>query len=267
MNKMTRTISKSVADILEGLELDNKAYITLEEIAALAHKEGVLTDPSMIASRLKQTGWLLPTSQRGVWEFSPAARAGAFSQNDPLREIKAFQIANPDISCCLCLQTAAWALGLADRVPYKKELAFPEIPRRHIAKDIMTFRFKPTLEPKEVRGVPCLVPESIIVHLVVKPDQVKSWESVMEWLPDVVYESDAEKIMLELVGRPASVYQRTGYLLQMMYPAAADAIFEKTCPSSKIWFGPRQTVLRNDEKWKIADSILPFSPKELEKVK
>ena len=53
---MTRTISKSMSDILEELELENKTYVTTDEIAVLAEKYGVLSDPYLIVSRLKQSG-------------------------------------------------------------------------------------------------------------------------------------------------------------------------------------------------------------------
>ncbi len=117
---MTRTISKGISGILEDLELENEAFVGLSKIESLAKKHGGESNPSLIALRLKKAGWLLPTDQRGVWEFAPAAMAGAYSRNDPLMEVKAFCLRHPDKRCFLCLQTAAWALGLADRIPEKK---------------------------------------------------------------------------------------------------------------------------------------------------
>lgn len=268
MIAMTRTISKSMAGILEDLELNNKTYITLEELANLAKKYDVSTDPSLIASRLKKFGWLLPTSQRGVWEFASASMAGPYSKNDPLMEIKAFKLLNPNIECNVCLQTAAWVLGLADRVPVHKELAFSQIPRRVIPESINAYKYNPTIAVRDVRGVTCLAPESIIVHIATKPDLVQSWESVMEWLPDVVFESEIMNLLAELSDRNDSIQRRTGYLLQGMYPDASDAIYDSIRrPSSKIRFGARKQSVRNDEKWKISDTTLPFSTKEMEKVK
>ena len=265
---MTRTISKSMAGILEDLELDNKSYVTLEELAELAKRHGVSTEPAMIASRLKQSGWLLSTAQRGVWEFASASMAGPYSKNDPLKDIKAFQLSNPKLKSYVCLQTAAWAMGLADRVPSHKELAFPQIPRKSIPDVITAYKYNPSINVREVRGVHCLAPESILVHIATKPDLIQSWESVMEWLPDVVYECDIENLLVEIAERTDSVKRRTGYLMQGMYPDAADAIYNSIPkPSSKIRFGARKQSIRNDEKWKIADTELPFSPKEMEKVK
>lgn len=267
MTKMTRVISKSMSPILEELELKAETYVTSKYIGELIHKYGIGTDVTMVAQRLKKAGWLLPTDQRGVWEYAPAAAAGAYSKNDPLRDIIAFDLANPDIKSFLCMQTAAWALGLADRIPTKKELAFDEIPRRHISENILTYKYSPKLETREIRGVRCLAPESIIVHLASKPEKVKNWESVTEWLPDVVFESEIINFLTELSDRTDSVKKRTGYLLQGMFPEAARAIRDTTIITSKIRFGARKPAIRNDEYWKVADTLLPFSPKELERVK
>ena len=264
---MTRTISKTMSGILEDLELNGETYISLPELQRIAEKNKVKTAPSLIAQRLKENGWLLPTDQRGIWEFSPASRAGAYSKNDPLREIIAYQMKNPGIECFLCLQTAAWALGLADRIPSQKELAFPQMPRNQMSSSISAFFYKPVLKPREARGVLCLMPESIVVHLATKPQSVTSWDSAMEWFPDVVYETDSDKLMEELSDKPDSVKRRTGYLLQGMYPEAARKIYSLITGHSKIRFGPRVSAIRNDEYWMVSDTILPFSPKEVEKVK
>ncbi len=265
---MTRTISHSMSGILEDLELESKKYVTADELSVLAEKYGVLSDPYKIAIRLKQLGWLLPTSQRGIWEFASASMAGPYSKNEALRDIIIFQIANSEVECYLCLQTAAWAMGLADRIPSVKELAFLKIPRTRFPKSIAAFRYKPVIEPRKVKDVLCLVPESIIVHIASKPDIVQSWESAMEWIPDVIYETTIESILLELSDKNDSVKRRTGYFLQAMYPDAAEAVYDSiTKPASKIRFGGRNPALRNDEKWMISDTALPFSPKEMEKIK
>ena len=211
---MARNISKSLSTILEALELDSVDYVTLDMLEKLAKEHNVGTEVSMIAQRLKNAGWLLPTSNAGVWEFASAAMAGSYSKNDPLREIKTFRLANPDIDCFLCLQTAAWALGCSDRLPSSLELAFSELPRRVISENVKIYRYDAVLPLIQVRGVDCLSSESIIVHIASKPSVVQSWESVMEWLPEVVYEAETERILIELGDKNDSVKRRTGYLLQ-----------------------------------------------------
>lgn len=265
---MTRTITKTTSKILEELELENETYVTTNDIASLAIKHGILTNPSMIIYRLKQSGWLLPTSQQGVWEFAPASMAGPYSKNDPLKDIIVFQKSNPEIKCFVCMQTSAWAQGLADRIPSHKELAFLEIPKKHIPDSIIAFKYAPNIEPIKEKGVLCLAPESIVVHIASKPSSVSSWDAVLEWFPEVVFETTIENLLFELDNRNNSVKRRTGYLLQGMYPEAAQSIYSSLPkPTSKIRFGGRKKAKRNDEKWMISDTVLPISPLEMEKVK
>ena len=264
---MARTIPKSMAGILEDLELMRELYVNVSRIRELAQKYNIKTAPYIIASRLKEEGWLLPTSQRGVWEFVPASSAGVFSQNDPLGPVKAYRSANPDTECYLCLQSAAWALGLADRLPEHSQLAFPHIPRRGISEDIVTYVYQPSIGPVTAKGIPCLAPESIIVHIAARPAVIGAWESVLEWLPDVVYESKIDVLLEELRDRNDSVKKRTGYLLQGMYPSASEEIRKLITTDSKIRFGPRSGALRNDEKWNVSDTVLPVDPKKLERVR
>lgn len=264
---MARTISKKMADILQELELENVTYVTIQQIKELTEKYAIGSAPALVAHRLKEAGWLLATPQKGVWEFAPAAYAGSFSRNDPLTSVKSFLLANPETECFLCLQTAAWALGLADRNPEKAEVAFSVMPKKHISEKLHGYLYKPSIKPIEAKGVPCLSPESILVHMTSKPSIVRSWDGIMEWLADLVYDIDLNQLLFELAGRPNSVKQRTGYLLQNLFPDAANAIMETTPIHSKIRFGPREKALRNDERWMISDTILPISPKEMEKVK
>lgn len=264
---MARTISNTMSEILQELELENETYITIQRIRELADRYSIGSSPSLIAYRLKQAGWLIPTSQRGVWEFAPASYAGAYSQNDPLTGIKAFVISNPEIRCYLCMQSAAWALGIADRVPARTEVAFPVMPKKHIPKQIKSYHYTPNIKTVIKKGFSCLAPESILVHMTSKPSDVRSWEGALEWLADLVYDLNTENLLLELEGKPNAVKQRTGYLLQNMYPEAADAIMSITELQSKVRFGPRKKALRNDEAWMISDTILPISPKQMERIK
>lgn len=244
--------------------MENESYITTGRLRELAGRYSIGSSPSLIASRLKKEGWLIATSQRGVREFAPAAVAGSYSKNDPLMPIKSFMIANPDTPCYLCMQSAAWVLGVADRLPSHTEVAFPEVPQKRISNQICRYYYKPNIELITKNGVPSLAPESVLVHMTTKPSNVRSWDSAMEWLPNLIYETDKDTILKELGGRPTSVHQRTGYLLQSMYPDAARVIRESVQIQSKVRFGPREKSLRNDEDGMISDTLLQVSPREME---
>jgi len=264
---MTRNISKKLSAIISNLELEGAVYVTMEMLGKLAKENDIATEVPLVAMRLREAGWLLPTTQKGVWEFAPAAVAGPYSNNDPLGALKAFRVKNPNKECYLCLQCAAWALGLANRLPTSIEIAMPELVPKQQAKELSLYKYSTTLESITIKGVESLAPEAIIVHIASNPKIIRSWDSAMEWIPDVVYETDSDRILEELSTKTNSVKARTGYLLEGMYPNAADAIYESFTPVSKIRFGQREVSIRNNEKWKIADTVLPFNPKNLEVVK
>ncbi|MDT8368272.1 MAG: hypothetical protein RQ745_03635 [Longimicrobiales bacterium] len=89
MNR-SRSISSTLAILLEELELDRPKTVTLEKISELAEVHGIRTPPRIPAHRLAQKGWLLDTRVAGVWEFAPADRAGAISDAAPLLTFRAF---------------------------------------------------------------------------------------------------------------------------------------------------------------------------------
>ncbi len=86
---MARTISKGLAPILERLELGRPQVVTPRDIEKICAEKSAATEPRIVAARLKNAGWLLPTGVRGTWEFAPAELAGAFPSYDPLLPVKA----------------------------------------------------------------------------------------------------------------------------------------------------------------------------------
>lgn len=250
--------------MLEELELERPEIVSIKEVGKIAERIGIGMPARAIASRLKARGWLLETPQRGVWEFVPAEAAGAFSSMDPLLPIKAFALANPSIDYALTFQTAAWALGLADRVPACIEVAFAAQPKVKVPSQILTTTYAPKLANCTAKGVSILAPEAIIVNMTLRPGALRSWTSVEEWLPDVAYEIASASMIEELDNRPDSAWARTGYLLQGMRPDVSDAIRSAFTPRSKIRFGTIGKTIRNDERWMVADATLPFDPREME---
>ncbi len=264
---MARYSSPQMAKVLERLELDRPELVTAIDLARIASEVGVATPTAVLAARMRERGWLLPTGQRGVWEFAPAEAAGPYSSMDPLLPIKAFAAAHPGLAPALAMQAAAWALGLSDRAPATIDAAFAERPAASLPEGVRAHVFAPALATRETRGVAALAPASIVVHMAASPAQVPSWQSAAEWLPDVAYEMSTDETLAELAGCKDSIRARTGYLLQGMRPDIAGAIMESGAPTAKVRFGPRTSSLRNDERWKVADTLLPFDPREMEAVR
>lgn len=262
---MARSIPKGLSEVLEELELERPQLVTTPQLSELCEHSGVRTPAKVVASRLRERGWLLATPQRGVWEFAPAELAGAYSSADSLLPLKAYAAAHPDHKFALASQTAAWALGLADRVPTVLDAAFERMPES-VPDGVHASTYRPNIPTVAAKGTAALAPESIVVHMAQRPSAVRSWQGVAEWLPDVAYELDAATVLNELGGRPRSVAARTGYLLQGVRPDVADAVMEAIPPRSKVRFGTGSAI-RNDERWQVSDSTLPFDPREMEEAR
>lgn len=256
-----------MAGILEQLELEQPLLVTTAELAHLADAHGVRTPAKVIAARMRERGWLLPTARRGVYEFAPAAVAGPFSRHDPVTPLRAFLATEPAARVALTFQAAAWAHGIARRVPSRIEVAAakPALAKR-LPVVVDASVFDPRLPYEGAKGVPVLAFESILVHMAGHPTDVRSWPSALEWLPEVAGAASWLDLDTELRGRPVSVCARTGYLLSGLRPDLADRVRRTTTLRGKTWFGPRRALVRHDARWEVADTILPFDPRRLEPV-
>ncbi len=264
---MARHLPTALAPIVERLELDQPEIVTLKQLTRIAAEFGVGTAPALIAHRLQSLGWLLSTGLSGAWEFAPGAHAGPHSRGGPFLPIKAALALLPDLPVAVALTSAAWAHGLADRIPPRIELAVSTGGRvpAGLGRKVQLLRFDARLDPVIRRGVPVQRFESILVHMAARPSRVNSWGGVVEWLGDVVTEAVEADILLELEDRPRAVRVRLAYLLQGLWPELSE--LSAGGAGTKVWFGPRGKLRRHSQRWRIADSILPFDPAKLPRVR
>lgn len=257
---MTRAIPPSLAPVVAELELEGVDLVTTAKLDEIVRAAGVGTATRTVASRLRERGWLLPTGQRGVWEFAPGAAAGAVSRGGHTRLLRSV-FARTDVVCGLTFQAAAWAHDLADRAPVRLEVAAASARQaRKLPDGLDVSIFDPSLGYVTLKMVPVLPPASVLVHMAGNPTAVRSWTSALEWMPDLAGEADSADVLAELSGRPATVAARLGYLIQGLRPDIAERI---TGPSTKTWFGPRRALVRHDSRWQVADTLLPFDPRTL----
>jgi hypothetical protein len=263
---MTRSISNSLSGILQELELERPLLVTNKMLSDLKDKYSISSPAKTIANRLKKRGWLLPTDRKGVWEFIPAEVAGIYSSFDPLLCFRAFLAKYPDMICGLTFQTAAWLYGDSNRAPSCLDVSIQDYKRSHLLKGHASVSvYEPRLPYQYITNVPVLSRESVIVHMVVKPSSVPSWASIPEWLPGFCAGISADNILLELCNRPLCVVQRFAYLIQSVRPDIADEMLRNVTPKNTAWFGDRKQVRRFDKKFLVADSLLPFDPRKMER--
>ena len=265
--EMTRSIPSSLAPVVERLELDQPEIVTLQELTEIAAEAGIGTAPALIAHRLRKRGWLLSTGLNGAWEFAPGAHAGPQSRGGPLLTVRAALALHPELAVSVALGSAAWAHGLADRAPLRVELALP--PEARVPAGLMrkarVLSFDARLAPVVRKGVPVQRFETLLVHMAARPSHVRSWGAVLDWLADVVAEAEEADLLAELADRPPAAEVRLAYLIQGLWPDLAQRLGVGV--TSKIWFGPRGKLRRHSQRWRVADSILPFDPAKLPAVR
>jgi predicted transcriptional regulator of viral defense system len=263
MTVPSRSLSRQLAPLVAELELRQPVLVSLQELAALAEEAGLRTPAKVIAARLRTTGWLLPTGQRGIYEFAPGAHAGPYGHGDPFIDLRAALSAGQPL--VVALQSALWLHGLAERAPDRHELAAPPgsaVPTS-VRRRMRVVRFTAYLPPAQIDQLPVHRTGTILVHLAAKPGDVRGWTTFAEALPELAAQSTAEDLEKELRSRPGTVRPRLAYLLSGVAPALADRL-EPTAPPSVTWFGSSRASHRYDKRFNVADGLLPFDPRTLE---
>ncbi len=132
MTSNQRSVPRSIAPVLEALELEQPTLVTLGLLEELV--EGTDSSATHAARMLRERGWLLPLRTPGVWEFAPGARAGAWGGGDPFIELRARLTTRP-VEVAVAAESAAWLQGLSTRAPdphvigAPPDLNIPEIAR------------------------------------------------------------------------------------------------------------------------------------------
>lgn len=262
MTAPSRSLSRQLAPLVAELELRQPVLVSLQELAALAEEAGLSTPAKVVAARLRATGWLLPTGQRGVYEFAPGAHAGPYGHGDPFIDLRAALSAGHPLN--VALQSALWLRGMAERAPDRHELAartgsaIPVSLRRRMR----VVRFSARLPTDQVDRLPVHQAATILVHLATRPGDVRGWTTFAEALPELTARSAADDLDRELSARPAAVRPRLAYLLSGVAPAVADRL-QPTTPPSLTWFGSSRASRRYDKRFNVADGLLPFDPRTL----
>lgn len=260
---VTRSLSPTLARFVTELELDQTFLVDMNGLERLRKDLGVHTTTKVIAKRLRDRGWLLPTEQVGVWEFAPGAHAGPIGRGHPFREVQAALKADPTLDVSLCLASAMWAQGLLDTAPARPEVALSNggVAPAGLKRAARVVRFDRRLPTIRVRGTPSHRPATILVHLAARPSDVKSWSTVLDVLPELLERAEPDDLHVELMARPAAVSTRLAYLLHGIDPTLANELAPGD--HGKVWFGPRGPLKRHNQTFSIADTILPISPGQL----
>ena len=211
-----RSITATLAPILEELELKQPRVVNSADLDRYREKAGINWPTSLVTQRLREKGWLLDLKTRGVWEFAPAARAGAYGAGDPLIELRASLHRRPDLPVVVASESAAWLLGYSSRPPSRQTIGLPTgstVPPA--LKQYRRVVWEPCLPSAERDGLPVWAPATLLAAMCARPSSYHDWPNVGEWLPDAAKDIDVDDLVCELADSPRSAWARAAYLMAL----------------------------------------------------
>ena len=255
-----RSIPKSLAPVVESLELRQPKLVTKSLLAEIIAEHGLEMRTEDVAHRLQKEGWLLSLRKKKVWEFAPASRAGRIDSGDLFIELRALLDQRPTFPISIAYESAAFLHGFAQRLPQKEVIAIPS--KNSIPKTLKTFRITRmwgNLERIWINELPIWSIETLIVLMAARPTSYKAWPNVYEWLEDALKNINDDLIFKELESRPRSTWVRTGYLAELGRKfELGEEIYTKSYAWKKgpYYFGPRNKKGKYNHRWDIVDSLL-----------
>ncbi len=256
---MPRVISRSVAEVVEQLELDGDLLVTVDRLTSVMSERGLRGDPRRLGYELQRAGWLGRLRSRHVWEFLPGARGGAYGSGDRFIEFRAQRAVDPTWGGVLAMESAASVLGLAARIPELEVVALPRgepFPKafvgqwRHVRVDF------PELALTTIDGLPSWNLEGLLVGIAARPSAYHDVAGLGQWLAQVDT-VDVQTVigLLRLMG--AATRQRTAYLLSVTAdPDTASAVLDAYPPAGTAWLGPRRAGGLFNTRTQVSDTVL-----------
>lgn len=278
-----RPVPRSLSAVLAELELVapetvDRALIERVLSAAGDPKAASRARVDDVIDRLRRAGWLLPMRTRGVWEFAPASRSGAFRSGDPFTELRAYLQRHPEDPAAVAMESAAFRRGLAQHPPSREVIAVDSAVRRDGA--LGSYRLVTvTLGPRAatlVDGVPTHTVEALLVAMACKPGGYRDWPNVGLWIADAAAQiansptvntmdaADAAargvRGAIELLQpAPVAAWARAAYLLRAaQQPDAARVLLEAATgrPTGPVYLGPRTQAKTYDTTTGVYDALL-----------
>ena len=257
---VARIITRSVADVVEQLELDGDTVVTVERLAAVMRQLDIAGDPRKLAYELQRGGWLGQLRTRHSWEFLPGARGGPYGAGDRFIEFRAQREVDPTWGGVLAMESAASILGLAQRIPEQEVVALPEgepFPKalekgwRYVRTDL------PDEAIAEANGLRTWGFEGLLVGIATRPSGYKDMAGLAQWLETAGDKFDETRVMRLLKSVQPAVRQRTAYLLLVLgNEEAAQWVASEFPPRMTAWFGPREAGGRYEPMTKVSDTLL-----------
>lgn len=209
-----RTVPQGLAPLLQLLELEQPQLVTAAQLRAWSSEAGVGWPADVVIRRLREHGWLLDLATRGVWEFAPAARAGAYGSGDSLVELRATLARDRSAPYAVGAESAAYLLGLAGRRPGREVVGAPSGVRPPKAFRVFRVVSWTPRTPLVLRdSLPTWTAATLLAFMGTRPSGYRDWPNAGEWIAQAAAGAINEDVAHELHGRARSAWARTAYLL------------------------------------------------------
>lgn len=257
---VARTIGRAASGVVEHLELDGDAVVTVDRLAAVMRQLGLRGDPRTLAYELQRDGWLGRLRTRHAWEFLPGARGGPYGAGDRFIEFRAQQAVDPGWGGVLAMESAASVLGLAQRIPEQEVVSLPAqtpFPKalaaewRHVRVDI------PDEGIADASGLRTWGFEGLLVGIATRPSGYKDIAGLAQWLETSGEKFDETRVARLLSNALPAVQQRSAYLLMLLGNRdGAEWLLNEFRPRVTAWFGPHEPGGRYEPTSKVNDTLL-----------
>lgn len=138
-----------------------------------------------LVREMNDTGWLVPTDTRGMWEFAPGSRAGSFKSSDIFMPLRAALTKRSDLQVAVTMESAAFIHKLSEHSPRKGVIAVPKGTSRKGS--LARFRHVNVQLPDSatviVDGIPVHTIAGLLVAMAIRPTSYRDWPNVRKWLP------------------------------------------------------------------------------------
>lgn len=252
-----RNISTTLAPLLQTMELEQPRVVSTADLRKWARAAQVTWPVGVVVRRLRERGWLLDLETRGVWEFAPAARAGAFGAGDPLIELRATLKRDPKAPFVVAAESAAYLLGYSSRRPARDVIASPRgVSVPPALKGYRVVRWPMPSRTQERSGLPVWTASTLLANMAAAPASYGDWPNVGEWLASAVGDATVAGLAAELQDRRRSAWARAAYLLDLggREDAADELLREAPSGSGPYYLGQRGRSARYDSKYDVVDT-------------
>lgn len=254
----TRNVTRQMAPLVQQLELEQPRVVTREQLESWSTSVGLDWPVQVTVRRLREAGWLLDLKTRGVWEFAPGARAGAFGSGDPLIELRATLAHRPSLPLSVGAESAAYLLGLVSRRPDVEVIGAPDGVRLPKAlSEMRLVRWVPKESSVVKGGLPVWSVDTLLAFMGAKPAAYRDWPNVGEWLRQGVERANPQSVEAELQGRSRSAWARVAYLLSKGgKELEAQQLLDSAPPGTgPFYLGRRRGSGRYDARFDVVDTF------------